>query len=78
MYDIFILFFRVKESVILLSMSKPMALLLKDTLKLSKNGRETFSLAVSPVKALSEHGVFLLSPEESDIILNIRTNMATM
>ena len=67
----------VKESITLLTVHRATALLLKDTLKLAREANSSISLSMSPVKALAEHGVTLLTPEEADVILNIRTNMST-
>ncbi|XP_042235746.1 RAD50-interacting protein 1-like [Homarus americanus] len=68
-------FFRlVKESVILLTLPHPTAFLLRDTIHMWHDDQDAFSLVVSPVKALGEHGVTLLKPKEADTVLNIRIN----
>lgn len=66
-------FFRlVKESVILLTLPHPTAFLLRDTIRMWQDDQDSFSLVVSPVKALAEHSVVLLRPKEADTVLNIR------
>ncbi|XP_045596611.2 LOW QUALITY PROTEIN: RAD50-interacting protein 1 [Procambarus clarkii] len=66
-------FFRlVKECVILLTLPHPTAFLLRDTIRMWQDDLDTFSLVVSPVKALAEHGVTLLTPKEADTVFNIR------
>lgn len=61
-----------KECVILLTLPRAIAFLLRDTIRLWHDDQDSFSLVVSPVKALAEHSVTLLTPKEADIVLNIR------
>ncbi|XP_076037770.1 RAD50-interacting protein 1-like [Oratosquilla oratoria] len=68
----------IKESALLLTLGRATALLLRETIRAWRDDKESFSLNASPVKALAEHGVSLLLPEDADVILNIRTNMATL
>lgn len=66
-------FFRlIKESIILLTLPHATTFLLRDTIRMWNDDQDAFSLVVSPVKALAEHGVNLLSPREADTIMNIR------
>lgn len=66
-------FFRlVKECVILLTLPRAIAFLLRDTIRLWYDDQDAFSLVVSPVKALAEHSVTLLTPKEADVVLNIK------
>ncbi|CAL4091376.1 unnamed protein product [Meganyctiphanes norvegica] len=69
-------FKEVKESVILLTLPRPTGILLRETFRMYRQDQETFShVGVSPVKALAEHGITLLTPEKADTVLNIRTKM---
>lgn len=62
----------IKESVILLNLPHATTFLLRDTIRMWNDDQDTFSLVVSPVKALAEHGITVLSPREADTIMNIR------
>ncbi|KAK7078398.1 hypothetical protein SK128_017332 [Halocaridina rubra] len=62
----------VKECVILLTLPHATTFLLRDTIRMWQGDQDSFSLAISPVKALAEHGVTFLSPRDADIIMNIR------
>lgn len=72
-------FKEMKESVILLTLPRATGILLRDTFRMYRQDQETFShVGVSPAKALAEHGVSLLTPEQADTVLNIRTKMGMM
>ncbi|KAB7496371.1 RAD50-interacting protein 1 [Armadillidium nasatum] len=68
----------IKEALILLTLPRATAFLLKDTLEASKENRDFYNQNASPVKALEERGVFLLSVHDAHCILNIRTNMVNL
>ncbi|KAK4308919.1 hypothetical protein Pmani_019414 [Petrolisthes manimaculis] len=65
-------FRQVKESSILLTLPWPTVVLLRDTIRMCQEDQDAFSLVVSPVKALAEHGVSLLTPPQADTVLNIK------
>lgn len=62
----------VKESVILLTLPHATTFLLRDTIRMWRDDQDAFSLVISPVKALAEQGVTLLTPKEADVVMNIR------
>lgn len=55
----------IKESAILLTLPRPTVILLQDTLQAADS-------VMSPHRALAEHGVTLLSPQEAAAVLNAR------
>lgn len=58
--------------MILLTLPHATTFLLRDTIRMWRDDQDAFSLVISPVKALAEQGVTLLTPKEADVVMNIR------
>lgn len=72
-YNTYFVFYRIKESCILLNLSKGSALLLRDTLRSCLTDDEVEGLQEEEV--LSEIGVHRLDAKKSIDVLNLRTDL---